>query len=119
MGRLISASIRPLGRLALRRFGRSGRRASSSVGFFIFLAMCFLAMCFFGAFFIESCGRRRCVGGRGSAGGRSRVGLSDRGERRENDRGADPDGGQCLHHFTFSVLFNSWPLAGEAMRPSR
>ena len=63
------------------------------MGFFI-LVMCFLC---FADFFIESLAGAMASVAAGSRAGRRRcVGLGDRGERRENDRGADPDSGQCL-----------------------
>ena len=70
-----------------------------AAGFLAFLAMCFLCFAFIGSL----AGAMLSVAAGAARAGRSRrVGLGDRGERRENDRGADPDGGQCLQHFTFS-----------------
>src|SRR5271168_412722 len=104
---------RPSGDLALRRFGRSGRRSLVRRRLLGFLGRHVLLV-----LRLHGLRRRHVVGGGRGGGGRSRrVSLGDRGKRRENDRGADPDSGQCLHHSTFSVLFDSWPLAGEAMRP--
>src|SRR6202042_1856801 len=95
-----------VGNLALRRFGRSGWRRVVRRRLLV----------------LRLRGLRRgiSVGGGGSAGrgsGRSRVSLSDRGERREYDRSADPDGGPCLQPPTFSVLFASWPWAATACTP--
>src|ERR1700722_3386759 len=105
---------RPLGGLALRRFGRSGGRRVFS-GVFYFFGHILLGLL---RLHRRVLGGRHVVGGRGSAGGRSRrVGLSDRGERSEYDRGADPDGGQCLQHFYILHVVRLLAVGGRGHAP--
>ena len=113
----VVASARRLSSWARRR-GAAG--VISPAGFFILALMCFLVL----GLLHRVLRRRHRVrgGGRGGGGrgGRGRVGLGEGGERRECDRGGDPERGECLQHCTVSMrVVRLLVWRGDGMRPPR